>query len=66
MNKNRENWETRKDESQVYEIDLSEPKKLMKKLQNGPGLKKGQKIHNMDCYPLLWCQQKNVQQIWNI
>jgi hypothetical protein len=45
--------------STVFEIDLSRPKDLKKTLSK-------YKVKNVDCYPLLWCQQEKVSQQWNI
>ena len=48
--------------STAIEIDLSNPNKLRKYLQVASIIK----MPKLDCYPLLWCQQEKISQIWNV
>ena len=48
--------------STVIEIDLSKPLKLKKNLHYASLIK----MPKLDCYPLLWCQQEKLSQIWEI
>jgi hypothetical protein len=49
-------------ESTVFEIDLSRPKKLQKAIKEASGLN----LYNFDCYPLFWCQQEKISLKWAI